>query len=196
MKGEKKMLRARVVSVCGSVFGLAVMLGALAYGQTSAGSILGTVTDDSGARVPGAAITVRNTETGITRSVTTDAGGRYRAPNLGLGLYEVRAELMGFRTAVRQGIQVTVAAESNVNLTLSIGAVAEQVVVTGEAPLIETTSATIGAGGRQKDSRPAAERTQFRATGVLADGSGAVSPRGAGDGPGRRHEVQRDGEPH
>ena len=101
------------------------------------------MTDDSGARVPGAAITVRNTETGITRSVTTDAGGRYRAPNLGLGLYEVRAEMMGFRTAVRQGIQVTVAAESNVNLTLSIGAVAEQVVVTGEAPLIETTSATL-----------------------------------------------------
>ena len=72
---------------------MALLLGAMAYGQTTGGTILGSVSDDSGARVPGVAVTVRNVETGITRSVETDAAGRYRAPNLGLGLYEVRAEL-------------------------------------------------------------------------------------------------------
>jgi hypothetical protein len=125
------------------VFAVALLLGTLAYGQTTGGTILGDVSDDSGARVPGVAVTVRNTQTGITRSVTTDAAGRYRAPNLDPGLYEVRAELMGFRTAVRQGIQVTVAAELDVDLTLSVGAVTEQVVVTSEAPLVETTSAAL-----------------------------------------------------
>ncbi|PYS37820.1 MAG: hypothetical protein DMG14_19960 [Acidobacteria bacterium] len=62
---------------------------------------------------------------------------------MGLGKYEVKAELPGFRTATRKGIQLTVAAEEVVNLTLSVGAVTEQVQVTGEPPLVETTSATL-----------------------------------------------------
>ena len=125
------------------MFALALWLGTWAHGQTSGGSILGTVTDDSGARVPGVAVTIRNVATGITRSVQSDATGRYRAPNLDPGLYEVRAELTGFRTAVRQGIQVTVAAEVVADLSLQVGTVTEQVVVTSEAPLIETTSAAL-----------------------------------------------------
>ena len=130
------MLRAKRITLGGSLLAVALLWGTLAHGQTTGGTILGAVSDDSGARVPGVAVTIRNVETGITRALTTDAAGRFRAPNLGVGLYEVRAELMGFRTAVRQGIQVTVAAEVAVDLSLSIGAVAEQVVVTGEAPLV------------------------------------------------------------
>ncbi len=122
---------------------MVLLLGTLAYGQTTAGTILGAVSDESGARIPGVAVTITNRNTGLVRSVTTDEGGRYRAPGLGLGNYEVKAELTGFRTAVRTGIQLTVAAEEVVNLTLSVGAVTEQVQVTGEPPLVETTSAAL-----------------------------------------------------
>ena len=62
---------------------------ASALAQVTAGTILGTVADSSGAVIPGATVQLRNVETGITRTVTTDAAGRYRAPQLGLGTYEV-----------------------------------------------------------------------------------------------------------
>ena len=122
---------------------MVLLCGTLAYGQNTAGTILGAVSDESGARLPGVTVTITHLDTGIVRSVTTDEGGRYRAPGLGLGNYEVKAELTGFRTAVRMGIQLTVSAEVVVNLALSVGVVSEQVNVTGEAPLVEITSATL-----------------------------------------------------
>ncbi len=136
------MLQAKRSAICGSVF--AVMLcGILAYGQTTGGTIVGVVSDESGARLPGVTVTIPHLDTAIVRSVTADEAGRYRAPSLGLGNYVVKAELAGFRTAVRSGIQLTVAAEVVVNLTLSVGVVTEQVNVNGEAPLVEITSATL-----------------------------------------------------
>src|SRR3989441_4897284 len=130
------------IAICASVFAL-VFCGILAYGQNTAGTILGVASDQSGARLPGVAVTITHVETGIVRSVTTDEQGRYRAPGLGLGNYEVKAELPGFRTEVRRGIQLTVAAEVVVNLSLGVGTVTEQVQVSGEAPLVEVTNATL-----------------------------------------------------
>jgi hypothetical protein len=136
------MLHAKRPAIWGSVFA-ALLWGTLAYGQTTAGTVLGDVSDESGARVPRVAVTITNLDTGIVRSVTTDEEGRYRAPSLGLGNYQVKAELRGFRTAVRTGIQLTVAAEVVVNLTLSVGDITQEVKVTAEAPLVEFTSATL-----------------------------------------------------
>src|SRR5437867_420487 len=124
------MLQAKRSAICWSVFA-GVLCGVLAYGQTTAGTILGVVSDESGARLPGVTVTITHLDTGIVRSLTTDETGRYRAPSLGLGNYEVKGELSGFRTAVRTGIQLTVAAEVVVNLNLSVGTVTEQVQVTG-----------------------------------------------------------------
>src|SRR5229473_537902 len=135
------MLQAKRTAICRIVFAVVFLAGTLTYGQTTGGTILGTASDQSGARLPGVTVTITNMDTGIVRSVTTDEGGRYRAPGLGLGNYEVKAELSGFRTAVRMGIQLTVAAEVVVNLALSIGTVSEEIQVTGDAPLVETTSA-------------------------------------------------------
>src|SRR5213594_2304849 len=137
------VLHIKRSAICGSVFAMVLLWGILAYGQTTGGTILGAVSDESGARLPGVTVTITHLDTGIVRSATTDEGGRYRAPGLGLGNYDVKAELTGFRTAVRMGIQLTVAAEVVVNLTLSVGTVNEQVNVTGEAPLVEITSATL-----------------------------------------------------
>src|SRR5213594_2446606 len=142
LKGGE-MLEAKRTAICMSVFAVVLLWGTLAYGQTTAGTILGVVSDESGARLPGVTVTITHLDTGIVRTVTTDEAGRYRAPSLGLGNYEVKAELTGFRTAVRSGIQLTVAAEVVVNLSLSVGVVSEQVNVTGEAPLVEITNATL-----------------------------------------------------
>ena len=123
-----------------AVFGLlgAVILfwSSLAIGQNTTGSIQGTVKDQSGAVLPAATITATNTETGIARSAVAGSRGEYRIQALGLGDYEVHAEMTGFQTELRNGITLSVGREAVVDFTLSVGNVTEQVTVTGEAPLI------------------------------------------------------------
>ncbi|MBI4460997.1 MAG: TonB-dependent receptor [Acidobacteria bacterium] len=122
---------------------LAAWLGALGYGQTTTGTILGVVSDEMAARVPGVTVTITNLDTGIARTLTTDGAGRYRAVGLPLGQYEVKVELAGFRTAARRGIELTVGAEMVVDLTLTVGTVTERIEITAEAPLVETTNAAV-----------------------------------------------------
>ncbi|MBI3896007.1 MAG: TonB-dependent receptor [Acidobacteria bacterium] len=115
----------------------------LGMAQSTSGTILGTVKDQSDAVVPGASITVRHLATGTVRMVTTDGQGRYRVPGLAIGQYEVSVQLIGFTTEVRTGIEITIGREALVDFSLRPGQVSEMITVTGEAPLIETTSATI-----------------------------------------------------
>ncbi len=117
---------------------------ALAVAQTTTGTISGTVKDSSGAVLPGATITLKNLDTGITRKVTADSAGHYSAPQLPLGGYEVTAESAGFQTLVRSGIALTVGREAAVDFELQIGSVSQQITVSGEAPLVESTNATVG----------------------------------------------------
>ncbi|MBI4465320.1 MAG: carboxypeptidase regulatory-like domain-containing protein, partial [Acidobacteria bacterium] len=121
-----------------------VFLGSgMAVAQVTTGTILGTTSDSTGAVIPGATVTLRNVDTGNSRTITTDAAGRYRAPQLPLGSYEIAVEAAGFQTAVRTGVTLTVGREAVLDFTLQVGAVAERITVTGEAPLIETTNATV-----------------------------------------------------
>src|SRR6202521_5466919 len=108
--------------------------------QVSTGTISGVVQDPSGAALAGAAVIVRNVDTGIVRTLTTDAGGRYTAPDLTLGDYEVTAQQSGFQTEVRSGITLTVGRESVVNLALKVGQISDKVTITAEAPLVESTT--------------------------------------------------------
>src|SRR3990170_3203625 len=80
--------------------------------QVTTGAISGTVADSTGAVMPGVTIVVQNEDTGISRTVTTDAGGRYLAPSLSLGNYRVTTSVEGFQTEVRRGIQLTVGREA------------------------------------------------------------------------------------
>ena len=114
-----------------------------AFTQATTATISGTVKDETGAVAPAAGITATNLDTGFTRTAVSDSGGRYHVPNLPLGKYQVQVSLTGFETAVRSGIELTVGREAIVDLTLKLGAVSEKVVVTGEAPLVETTSSTV-----------------------------------------------------
>jgi len=117
----------------------------LAGAQTFRGTILGTVTDASGANVPGATVTVHNNDTGLVRMTETQTDGSYRIPELPIGTYDVTIEKSSFRTSVTKDVQVSVAAERRVDTALELGAVNEQILVSGEAlPQIETTSGTLG----------------------------------------------------
>jgi hypothetical protein len=112
--------------------------------QTTTGRILGTVRDQSGAALPAAIVTVTDVQRGITRTVTTDDAGEYVVPNLTPGIYTVRAESRGFKTVERPNIQVEVATDLSVDVSLPTGDVKETVIVNEEVPLLNTTSSTLG----------------------------------------------------
>ncbi len=122
---------------------LAGLLSGAALGQATSGTISGTVSDETGGILPGVEVALTNTARGTTRNTITDDEGRYSVPELALGSYQVEAVLTGFQTAVRSGITLTVGRHAVVDLVLSIGEISERVVVTGEAPTVETTSSTI-----------------------------------------------------
>lgn len=112
--------------------------------QSSQGRILGTVTDESGAVVRGAKVTITNVETGVTRAVETNDSGDYLAPNLAPGVYKIVAEASGFKKVEQVSIRLEVAKDARIDLILPAGAISESVTVTNEPPPIETTSTTLG----------------------------------------------------
>ena len=122
---------------------LLLLTSPVALAQSTA-TLLGTVRDASGGVLPGVTLTSRHVATGVERVVVTSDGGSYRMPALPVGAYELRAELPGFRTEVRAGLTLSVSQEAVIDFALELGAVSETVTVTGEAPLVNTTSATLG----------------------------------------------------
>ncbi|HEV2198179.1 MAG TPA: TonB-dependent receptor [Bryobacteraceae bacterium] len=114
------------------------------FAQGNFGRILGTVTDQTGAVLPGATVTVMDVERGLNRTLTTDAAGEYNAPNLIPGNYTVRAEAAGFKRLDRQNVLVEVGKEVRVDLTPQPGEQTQTVTVTEAVPLVDAASATLG----------------------------------------------------
>ncbi len=112
--------------------------------QSTTGRILGNVTDPSGASLAGATVVVTDTQRGTSRTVTTDSAGAYGVPDLVPGAYKIRVEAKGFKSVERTGVTIEVASDARVDITLSPGNVSEVVVVSGEIPLLNTTSSTLG----------------------------------------------------
>jgi hypothetical protein len=112
--------------------------------QTYQGRILGSVTDSSGAVVGGAKVTVTNTATGVSRTLTANGVGDYNAPNLEPGPYTVTAEAPSFKRAQRTGLQLEVAKDIRVDFRLDPGAINETVTVSEEAPVVNTTNDVLG----------------------------------------------------
>lgn len=117
---------------------LALPATVLAQGQAAGGVIQGTMTDESGAVLPGVAVTVRNQDTGVVRETRTDALGLFRAPLLPVGIYEVTAALQGFATTKRPNLVLNIGSVLSIDLSLKVAAAQEEVTVSAEAPLIET----------------------------------------------------------
>ena len=105
------------------------------------GRIIGVVEDETAAVLPGVTISATNIDTNLVRTVISDDEGRYRLVELPVGAYEIQAQLAGFRSEVRSSITLTIAGELAVNFTLQVGGLEERVLVTGEAALVETSSA-------------------------------------------------------
>src|SRR2546426_1168291 len=125
-----------------AIFVLTALGTCLSVAQTSTATILGTVKDSTGALVPGVSITVKHTESGLSRSVVSGERGAYNVPLLPVGAYEITTTMPGFKQAVRSGINLVVGQEAVVDLTLEVGANSEQVTVTEEAPLVNTTTSS------------------------------------------------------
>src|SRR5262252_1156702 len=138
-KWQGDLMRAR--TTLAFVLLVAVNLSA----QTFRGTILGTVTDASGAVVAGAKVTVKNSGTGLARTTETSGDGSYSVPELPIGTYNVTVSQSGFQTFLATGVAVDVATERRVDATLKTGDVATKVEVSGDLlPQVETTSAELG----------------------------------------------------
>lgn len=124
------------------------LLGALltlsALGQTTNGNIQGTVVDPSNAAVPGATVTARNMDTGLTAAATTTGAGVYALPNLPPGRYEITVEMSGMKKYVRTGVTVATNSTVGLDVQLQVGSATESVTVTSDAAQLETETSDIG----------------------------------------------------
>src|SRR5262245_60687516 len=102
------------------ILATAILLAAVQlHAQGATAAISGTILDPTGAAIPGASISVRNVGTAFTRTVISDDQGRYTAPELPIGEYEVQGSLVGFKTVVRRGISLTVGSHPVIDLLLT-----------------------------------------------------------------------------
>ena len=116
-----------------------------ALAQVAAGEISGLVKDQTGAPLPGAAVTVTETSTDRQRVITSSAAGLYTAPSLAPGDYRVDVELTGFKPVRRAGIHLFTGEKARVDFDLAVGTVSEQVTVTADAPIVRGETASLGA---------------------------------------------------
>src|SRR5579864_2595524 len=122
-----------------------VVLSISAFSQAVNGTLLGTVTDSSGAIVPNAKVTITETNTGISHSAMTNESGNYSFPDLPPGTYDVTVEQSGFKKESRKANDVLVNSTVRVNITLQPGNVSETVEVTGAPPPLQADRADTGA---------------------------------------------------
>jgi hypothetical protein len=138
------------------VIALSLGLAASAAAQSVSGTILGTVTDSTGATVAGAKVTIVNEGTGLTRVLTADSNGEYTAPALPTGHYTITSEMTGFKTVALSNVEVGVDQRVRINIKHEVGAMTESVSVTADTPLIQTSSSELGTtvGSTQIEALP------------------------------------------
>jgi hypothetical protein len=129
---------------CALVFALVFSAPAMAWAQTGTSSLIGEVTDAQKSVIPGATVTVTNAQTGVSQSSVTDERGAYRFANMPPGRYEVRVELSGFKTSIISDVVLQVDSTARQNAVLELGGITETVQVVSEAPIVNTTDASLG----------------------------------------------------
>jgi hypothetical protein len=176
------------------LFAAAIVLSLPLGAQTFRGSILGSVSDPSGAAIAGASVTAKNNATGILRTTQTTSDGSYSIPELPVGTYEVTATMTGFQTAVATGVSVEVARDRRVDFTLKPGSISQRVEVKEEAGVpIETTTNNLGGSFQSTDivNLPVngrdIDKLYIMAPGVTGD------PSGAGGAPGSYGQFSANG---
>lgn len=143
MFSKRRAIRRVSLLMSSAVLFLLFLAVVSVHAQFSTGTILGVVKDTSGAFVPNATVTVINIDTQLTRTQKTGEDGAFRFPVLPVGRYTLKAEATGFKTETRQGLMLDVAQDEVVDLTLQVGSQQEQVLVTGEAPIVDVTNSSL-----------------------------------------------------
>ena len=124
---------------------LLLAMGALsALAQSTTGTIQGNIKDRSGAVMPGVEVVVNNVATNQSRTSITNERGDYTVPQLSAGSYDINASLPGFKTEVRQKVEIQVDQRVKIDFTLEVGQMSDKIMVTEEAPLVQATSASLG----------------------------------------------------
>src|SRR5205807_2261321 len=138
LKARKIAMKAHFIAV------LLLASAAILPAQTFRGGIQGVIVDRSGAAITFAEVTINSPETGLTRTVQSDATGNYFVSELPIGSYEVTVKKAGFRTETVKAVSVVVSINQQIDVQLDPGPVTETIEVTAHAPLVETRQNTLG----------------------------------------------------
>jgi hypothetical protein len=147
-----------------------LLIATTVLGQAATGAITGRVTDGT-KPLPGVTITVTNPATGFMRTAVSDTDGYFRFPSLPVGKYALKSELSGFATVTVEGVDVAVATSRTIEVTMKPSNVAEQITVTAEVPLVETSPAVGTVVSQQQLENLPLNGRQFANLGVLAPGT-------------------------
>jgi len=179
MKGKLGQLLAGVCVLC-----LSALISLPLRAQVAGATLTGTVTDTQGGAIPNAKVSARNVATGVSTDATTNAAGAFNIVNLVPGDYEVNISAPGFSTVVTK-VTLTVGATQALNPSLTVGQVTQEVQVTGVAPIVETTNATLSGEvvGQQIIELPLNGR-DWAQLATLQPGVAQVRPHEAVDAPG------------
>jgi Carboxypeptidase regulatory-like domain len=126
------------------LFAIVALTPSSAVAQTGAASLTGIVTDQSGATVPGATVTATNQATNVDYTAVSNEAGNYTMSSLPVGSYIVKAELSSFKTGITKPLQLEAMQIARIDFRLELGAVEETVEVSGQSPVLQTESATVG----------------------------------------------------
>jgi hypothetical protein len=158
--GSKRTLTTSAkIGVCGLKIALAFTLHP-AFAQVTA-AVSGTVEDASGGTLSGVTVSVKSVETGISRVTTTGENGAFRVLSLPVGPLELSGEKQGFKRTVRTGINLVVGQEAVVNLRLHLGDLKQEVTISSEAPLVNTTTGEASGFVGERSEEPSTERQEL-----------------------------------
>ncbi len=182
---------------------LLLLPGPLAFGQANGGSVSGTVVDTTGADIPKASIQIRNTETGVVLTTTTNATGYYEFPSLLPGNYKETVQAPGYSHSTTSLFEVSTGTRQTIDVSLKVGAVAETLTVSAASQLMDTTSSALGSEitPAKVENLPLNERNFFPLIGLQAGvnaSSGASAQNGRGGfevngAPGLSNNILLDG---
>ncbi len=170
-----------------------------AASQTITATLQGVVRDTSQAVLPGATVTLREPDTGLVRSIVTDAAGRYVLSHVPVGTYDLTIELAGFKTLQRERVRFEIGQEITIDVALEVGGVAETITVREQAPLVEMTKTSVGQiiSREEIDGLPLTGRQAaslaLLAPGVIQRGTSTEEPVGGGGQPRGSGETLVDG---
>jgi hypothetical protein len=164
------------------------------FAQTVGASLQGTITDPSGAVVPGAMVEIRNVQTGASRVLKSDEGGRWREPVLLPGEYELRVSATGFQTVIRKGIHLAVGQDAVADVGLELGKAGAEISVMADAERINLTSGSVSGLVDQRQMRdlPLNGRS-FQQLALLQPGVNAVTAAGNDPVGGRTPKISING---